>query len=264
MHVEGGALVAGRSFGDDRHLVLVRSTLERVAQTQQPGRDRAPDRASAEAVHGPLGRSVVRVVVPVGRLPATIRVPDRLLDGHEGSGICKRTTPPIVVSILGVPFRSDSTVRTHPYTSAVASLADLSALLEAERGLAVIATTRADGSVQASVVNVGVLAHPLRGDPVVAFVAQGGSFKLQHLRRDPRVTVVARSGWQWVSVEGRTELAGPDDPLDGLGADAAPQLLRDVFRAAGGDHDDWATYDRVMAEERRVAVLVTPQRVYSN
>ena len=146
----------------------------------------------------------------------------------------------------------------------MASLTDLSALLEGERGLAVVATTRAGGSVQASVVNVGVLAHPLRDDPVVAFVARGDAVKLQHLRRDPRATIVARSGWQWVTVEGTTELAGPDDPPSGLGADAVPQLLREVFRAAGGDHDDWATYDRVMAEERRVAVLVTPTRVYSN
>jgi hypothetical protein len=41
-------------------------------------------------------------------------------------------------------------------------------------------------------------------------------------------------------------------------------LLRDIFRAAGGTHDDWATYDRVMLEERRTAVLVSPTRAYSN
>ncbi len=146
----------------------------------------------------------------------------------------------------------------------MASLADLTGLLKAERGLAVVATTRADGSVQASVVNVGVLAHPLRGEPVVGLVARGDAVKLRHLRRDPRVTVVARSGWQWVAVEGRVALAGPDDPLPGFGSEAVPQLLRDIFRAAGGDHDDWPTYDRVMAEERRVAVLVSPTRVYSN
>jgi len=37
-----------------------------------------------------------------------------------------------------------------------------------------------------------------------------------------------------------------------------------VFTAAGGTHDDWATYDRVMAQERRTAVLMTPHRVYSS
>jgi hypothetical protein len=41
-------------------------------------------------------------------------------------------------------------------------------------------------------------------------------------------------------------------------------LLRDVFTAAGGSHDDWDAYDRVMAGERRAAVLIAPRRVYTN
>ena len=41
-------------------------------------------------------------------------------------------------------------------------------------------------------------------------------------------------------------------------------LLRAVFTACGGTHDDWDTFDRVMREEGRVAVLVTPTRVYGN
>jgi hypothetical protein len=41
-------------------------------------------------------------------------------------------------------------------------------------------------------------------------------------------------------------------------------LLRTVFAAAGGTHDDWDEYDRVMADERRLAVLVRPRRVYGN
>jgi len=39
-------------------------------------------------------------------------------------------------------------------------------------------------------------------------------------------------------------------------------LLRDIFTAAGGTHDDWDEYDRVMANERRVAVLVERERTY--
>ena len=34
--------------------------------------------------------------------------------------------------------------------------------------------------------------------------------------------------------------------------------------AAGGEHDDWAEYDRVMAEQRRTVVLIAPTRIYSN
>jgi hypothetical protein len=104
--------------------------------------------------------------------------------------------------------------------------------------------------------------HPVTGRPVVALVAMGGSRKLANLRRHPRATAVFRAGWQWIAVEGRTSLAGPDDPLDGLDPVRIPQLLRDIFTAAGGTHDDWATYDRVMAEERRTAVLIEMERVY--
>ncbi len=137
-------------------------------------------------------------------------------------------------------------------------------LAAADHGLAVVATVRRDGSVQCSVVNAGVLDHPVTGQPVVAFVAIGGSRKLAHLRRTPRATVVFRAGWEWVAIEGRTSLAGPDDPLDGFEPSRIPQLLRDIFTAAGGTHDDWATYDRVMAEERRTAVFVQMDRVYTN
>jgi hypothetical protein len=41
-------------------------------------------------------------------------------------------------------------------------------------------------------------------------------------------------------------------------------LLRDIFSAAGGTHDDWDTYDRVMREQRRLEVLISATCVYSN
>ena len=131
-----------------------------------------------------------------------------------------------------------------------------------DHGLVSVATTRQDGSVQASVVNAGVLDHPVTGAPVVGLVAQGGSAKLAHLRARPQVAVTFRGGWEWLTVEGRAELAGPDDPLAGLDGERLRLLLREVFTAAGGTHDDFDEYDRVMAAERRTAVLLTPTRVY--
>jgi hypothetical protein len=98
----------------------------------------------------------------------------------------------------------------------------------------------------------------------MGLVAAGGSQKLVNLRRHPRTTLVAKSGWQWVAVEGPTDLFGPDDPVPGLDAESLRLALRAVFQAAGGTHDDWDEYDRVMATERRTAVFVTPDRVYSN
>jgi PPOX class probable F420-dependent enzyme len=131
-----------------------------------------------------------------------------------------------------------------------------------DHGLVVVFTTRADGTGQASVVNAGVLAHPVSGEPVVGLVAQGGSQKVVNLRRRRHVTVVFRAGWEWVAVEGSAELCGPDDPLPGVDGEGLRLLLRDVFTAAGGTHDNFDEYDRVMAEERRTAVLVRPERIY--
>src|SRR5579864_7224548 len=118
-------------------------------------------------------------------------------------------------------------------------------LASADRGLAIVAVARPDGSVQASLVNAGVMADPVEpGRTVIAFVARGGARKLALVRDGARPTVVFRSGWEWVAVAGPARLAGPDDPLDGFDPAGVPRLLREVFTAAGGTHDDWETYDR--------------------
>jgi PPOX class probable F420-dependent enzyme len=137
-------------------------------------------------------------------------------------------------------------------------------LASADHGLVVFTTTRANGSVQASVVNAGVMPHPLTKEPVVALVAIGGARKLANLRADPRTAVVARAGWQWATVEGSAQLIGPDDPHPDVDDERLRVLLREIFTAAGGTHDDWDTYDRVMREQRRTAVLITPARIYAN
>jgi PPOX class probable F420-dependent enzyme len=140
----------------------------------------------------------------------------------------------------------------------VVDLADFARVASGDHNFCVVATTRVDGSVQASVVSAGVM------DGRVVFVAIGGSRKLAHLRARPVATVVARSGGAWVAVEGDASLVGPDDPSPDVDADQLRVLLRDAFTAAGGTHDDWDTYDRVMRDERRTVVFVAPTRVYGN
>jgi hypothetical protein len=134
-----------------------------------------------------------------------------------------------------------------------------------ESGLAAVVATRTDGSPAVSVVNAGVLDHPVTNEPVVAFVARGGANKLPQLRARPRVTMLFRSGWDWVAVEGEAQLAGPDDELVGLEAGDVPYLLRAVYAAAvGGRAEDWVGLDEEMAAEHHTAVLVRPVRVYSS
>ena len=140
-------------------------------------------------------------------------------------------------------------------------LSGFSRLVPREHGLVTVSTSRPDRTIQSTVVNAGVLDHPLTGAPVVGFVVRGGTRKLDNLRERPRATVTIRAGWEWATAEGAVELAGPDDPQPGVDADRLRRLLREIFTAAGGTHEDWAEYDRVMAAERRVAVLVTPHRV---
>jgi PPOX class probable F420-dependent enzyme len=131
----------------------------------------------------------------------------------------------------------------------VTTLDDFQRLVPRESGLSTVTTLRADGTIQGSVVNAGIY------DGHVAFVARGGTKKVANLKARPRTTVVIRTGWEWVAVEGDAEIRGPEGVAD---------LLRDIFKAAGGTHDNWAEFDRVMKDEGRVAVLVAPERVYSN
>src|SRR3954454_5382883 len=122
----------------------------------------------------------------------------------------------------------------------MADLEQVKRLGAQEQGLVVVSTTRSYGTVQTSVVNAGIV------DGELAFVARSATRKLDNIRRTGRAAVTFRSGWEWAAVEGPARIGGND-----------PTLLRDIFKAAGGTHDDWDTYDRVMAEENRVAVFVT-------
>jgi hypothetical protein len=143
--------------------------------------------------------------------------------------------------------------------SGVADIADFQKLIAGDHGLVVVSTLRKDGTIASSVVNAGVLAHPVTGETVVGMVR-----KLEHLRERPRATVAIRVGWQWATAEGPVDLIGPADPFPGIDAERLRLLLREIFTAAGGTHEDFGEYDRVMKAESRTAVLVHPEKVYSN
>src|SRR5262245_11444777 len=115
-------------------------------------------------------------------------------------------------------------------------------LVAADHGLAVVAVTRRDGTVHAAGVNGGGLGDSVTGSSSVGFVVAGSTAELRMLRRTGRATIVFRAGWEWVAVEGPASVYGPDDLPDGFAVERVPPLLRAVFTAAGGTHDDWNEY----------------------
>ena len=133
-------------------------------------------------------------------------------------------------------------------------------LLE-ETGLVTVSTTQVDGRVLSSVVNCGMIEHPLTGDTCVAFVSGSKAARLKHIDRGSQVTITARRGWAWSSITGPADLIRPEQVPESIDKEQMRLLLREVFHAAGGVHDDLEEYDRAMAQEGRVVVCVTPERV---
>ncbi|MFE9580970.1 TIGR03618 family F420-dependent PPOX class oxidoreductase [Nocardia sp. NPDC006044] len=140
------------------------------------------------------------------------------------------------------------------------SFADLVPL---DYGLSVAVTLRAEGTPHATVVNAAVLPHPITGTDVVAFVSPSATVKLANLRANPAIALTIRSGWQWVTVEGTTQLVGADDPDPDIDAERQRLLIREIFGNAGVTQD-WDTYDQVMRDKHGTLVFVTPTRVYTN
>ena len=115
----------------------------------------------------------------------------------------------------------------------MADLAAFAGLVPLDHGLVVVSTARPDGTIQSSVVNAGVLDHPLTGQPVVGLVSAGSSKRLANLRERPRATVVIRAGWRWSGVEGPVDLAGPDDALGDIDVNPQADCIYVVNKTAG-------------------------------
>ena len=140
-------------------------------------------------------------------------------------------------------------------------LSDVRQFLSEETGLATISTTQSDGRVLSSVVNCGVFDHPITGTPQVAMVSRGNAARIGHIRRGSEVTVSVRRGWSWVAATGPAETFGPDDLGPTMDADSLRIMLRDIFTACGGTHDNWEEYDQAMVDDGRVAVFISPDRI---
>lgn len=87
-----------------------------------------------------------------------------------------------------------------------------------------------------------------------------GRAKTTNLRRDPRAAleVTSGDGWSWATAEGTVTLTGPGTDPDG----PEVQALVDYYRAAAGEHPDWAEYRTAMVADRRVLMAMRVKRVY--
>jgi PPOX class probable F420-dependent enzyme len=124
-----------------------------------------------------------------------------------------------------------------------------------QQHFAVVATFRRNGAAQLSI----VLCGPFRYG--IAFTTTRDRAKYANLKRDPRCSLLlSHRDWRlYVVLEGRASiLSSENTPPDEL-----RQAFREVYRAAAGrEHPDWEEYDRAMVADRRVIVVVEPERTY--
>jgi PPOX class probable F420-dependent enzyme len=118
-----------------------------------------------------------------------------------------------------------------------------------EHHRAVLATRTPSGGVQQSPVLVTV-------DDEGRFVVSSRetAYKTRNLRLDPWAQLcVLPDGFfgDWVYVEGR---------VDVLSLPEAEEPLVEYYRAASGEHTDWAEYRASLHDQRRVALLLTAER----
>ena len=122
-----------------------------------------------------------------------------------------------------------------------------------EHHRAVLSTPRADGRPQLSPVVANVDANGR-----IAISSRETAVKVKNLRRDPYASLcVFSDGFygEWVQLEGAvTILSLPD----------AMEPLVDYYRSISGEHPDWPEYRAAMERDRRVLILVSPDRAGPN
>ncbi|MDQ1710665.1 MAG: hypothetical protein QOE45_115 [Frankiaceae bacterium] len=115
---------------------------------------------------------------------------------------------------------------------------------------AVLATTRSDGRPQLSPVLVA-----LAPDGRLVVSTRETAVKAKNVRRDPYASLCVlndRFFGDWAQVEGAAEIVALPEAMD---------LLVQYYRDTGGEHPDWDEYRAAMERERRVALLVSIDRV---
>ncbi|MFP5487913.1 MAG: PPOX class F420-dependent oxidoreductase [Acidimicrobiia bacterium] len=113
----------------------------------------------------------------------------------------------------------------------------------------VLATTRADGRPQMSLVTGGMIA-----DGRLAISSYPERAKVGNVRRDGAVSVLVLGddfGSAWVQIDGAATVVDMPDAAD---------ALVEYYRSISGEHPDWDEYRRAMTEQGKCVILVEPTR----
>ncbi|MFT7476387.1 MAG: PPOX class probable F420-dependent enzyme [Verrucomicrobiales bacterium] len=113
----------------------------------------------------------------------------------------------------------------------------------------VLATTRADGRPQMSLVAGGMLP-----DGRLAIATYPQRVKAKNIRRNPMVSVSVMGGEfnaDWVQIDGEAQVLDMPDGGD---------VLVDYFRSISGEHDNWDEYRQAMTDQGKCAIVITPSR----
>ncbi len=114
---------------------------------------------------------------------------------------------------------------------------------------AVLATSRADGNPQLSLV-----AATVDNDDKVVISTRETAMKTKNLRRRPHASLIVFTDTFYgnsVQVEGPVEVVSLPEAMDGLVA---------YYRVISGEHPDWDDYRSAMEREQRVLVRISVER----
>lgn len=128
--------------------------------------------------------------------------------------------------------------------------------LIADSNLATLATIRRDGRPQLSNVSY---TYDRERDLIRVSITDDRA-KTANLRRDSRATILvnAKSGWSYAAADVTATVL----PVAGAPDDDSVEELVSIYRAIGGEHDDWDDYRRAMVADHRIPLHLHVERVY--
>jgi len=90
----------------------------------------------------------------------------------------------------------------------------------------------------------------------VIITSRGTTYKIKHLRRDPRVSMLIfgeqYSGSKFVQIQGTAEIIDLPDAMD---------MLIYWYKQVRGEHKNWDEYKTKMADEKRAIIRVKMEKV---